>query len=200
MKKKLLNNKMIIAFAISMTLFVLAPAVLAEDQITVGDDAPTTSKIVPRQDIKSKIEAKRLERATKLADNKLRVCKKREKAIGNIMLRVGDRGTKQLATFTKISERVQAFYKDKGLMLDDYDSLVSEVNIKKIAAESAIENTKSSIPTFKCDGADPKGTAESFKQVSIVERQSLKEYKTAIKNLIVAVKSVALSDDNKGDQ
>lgn len=139
---------------------------------------------------------------TKLADAKLKVCQKREAAINNILARIANRGQKQLDVFNKIAERTMAFYADKGKVLSNYDALVTDVNDKKAAAQTAVNAVAATSVTFKCDGTDPKGAAQSFKDSLKAEIAALKEYKTAVKNLIVGVKSVqgtTSSDDNNQD-
>jgi len=149
-----------------------------------------------RQEELKKLEEKRNEQKKKLDEVKLKVCKNREKAITNIMTRSVDRGNKQLETFTKISERVQNFYKEKGLVISNYDELITEIDYKKTDAEAAIAKTKETAPTFKCDGTDPKGVAETFKESVKAQNESLKLYRTAVKNLIVAVRSLAEKPEN----
>lgn len=136
-----------------------------------------------------KVEKKE-EVKTRLADKKLENCKKRETKINNIMSRIADRGQKQLDLFTKISDRTQKFYTEKGKVLSNYDDLVADVNAKKAAAQTAVDTIKSTIVTFKCDGTDPKGAAQSFKAAQRSEIEALKAYKTSVKHLIVGVKSV----------
>lgn len=126
----------------------------------------------------------------KLANAKLKACQNREKNINNIMSRISDRGQKQLDLFTKISERTQKFYTDKGKTLVNYDALVADVNDKKEAAQITVDAIKEMSVTFKCDGADPKGVVSSFKDSLKSEIAALKAYKTSVKNLIVGVKSV----------
>lgn len=138
--------------------------------------------------------------ATKLADAKLKACQNREAAINNIMTRIGDRGQKQLDLFTTIATRAGTFYTDKGKTLSNYNVLVADVTAKKVAAQTAVDTVKADSVTFKCDGTDPKGAVASFKDSLKSEITVLKDYKTAVKNLIVGVKSVqgtTTSTDNK---
>jgi ABC-type transporter MlaC component len=128
--------------------------------------------------------------ATKLADAKLKACQNRETAIKNIMGRIADRGQKQLDLFTTIATRVETFYTDKGKTLSNYDALVADVTAKKDAAQTKVDAVKATSITFKCDGTDPKGTVSSFQTDLKAEITALKDYKTAVKNLIVGVKSV----------
>ncbi|MBC7746493.1 hypothetical protein H7Y40_00740 [Pedobacter sp.] len=134
----------------------------------------------------------------RLTETKLKVCKNREKSITNIMSRMSDRGTKQLAVFTKISDRAQAFYTEKGEVLSNYSELVAIVIATKSDADMAVANTKAASTTFNCDEIAPKSMVDSFKESLKVQNTALKSYKTAIKNLIVGIKSVQ-SDASTGD-
>lgn len=127
---------------------------------------------------------------TKLADAKLKACQNREASITNIMARLSDRGQKQVDLFTKIAERTETFYTNKGKTLATYDTLVADVSAKKSAAQEAVDTVKSTSVEFKCDGDNPKGVAFTFKESLKTQIAALKEYRTAVKNLIVGVKSV----------
>jgi hypothetical protein len=135
-------------------------------------------------------EQRQAQLKTKLADNKLKVCQRHEKTITNIMSRLRDRGTKQLDVFGKIADRTEAFYVKSGKSLSNYDVLVADVATKKAAAQTAVASLKSTSTTFDCNSTDPKGVAAGFKDSLKAEISALNDYKTAIKNLIVGVKSV----------
>jgi len=124
------------------------------------------------------------------AGDKLKLCQTRETTIDGIMGRLGDRGQKQLDLFTTIATRVETFYKKSGKTLDNYDTLVAAVNTAKDNGQTAVDQVKADKANFKCDGTDPSGAATSFKTDLQTEITALKNYRTAIKNLIVGVKSV----------
>ena len=126
---------------------------------------------------------------TKLSEIKLKVCKKRETSVNNILTRISDRGQKQLDLFSSIATKTEAFYASKGKAISNYDALVADVNAKKAAAQTEVDSIKSNSVTFKCDGTDPKGAVSGFKTVLKAEISALKDFKTAVKNLIVGVKS-----------
>lgn len=182
-------RKLVIKHGLLATIAVFAIAVAAP----VGVRAvPARAQDAQEQKTTAQTNAADRKEAaqTRLADAKLKACENRQKAIKNIMARVADRGTKQLDVFTKISERIQAFYTNKGKTLSNYDALVAEVNTKKAAAEAAVQTVKDSSTTFACDGDNPKGIMDSFKESLKAEITALKDYRTAVKNLIVGVKSV----------
>jgi hypothetical protein len=127
---------------------------------------------------------------TRLVDAKLKACQNRETAINNIMARIATRGQKQLDLFTTIATRVETFYTTKGKTLSSYDALVADVTAKKTAAQTAVDTVKADQANFKCDGTDPHGASDTFKADLKLEISALKDYRTAVKNLIVGVKSV----------
>lgn len=133
---------------------------------------------------------KKEEVRTRLASVKLKACQNREKAINSILSRMADRGQRQVNLFTTIAEKTEAFYVAKGKTFSAYDALVVNVTAKKAEAQTAVDATKAASMKFACDGTDPKGAAASFKQYLKTQNAALKNYKTAVKNLIVGVKSV----------
>jgi hypothetical protein len=139
-----------------------------------------------------------------LATAQLKVCRNREQAINNIMARINDRGTKQIAVFDTIATRTEAFYTKRGKPLSSYDSLVAAVDTAKTKAQTDLAAMKTD-DTLDCTSNDPKGTVSAFKTSLQLEIADLKAYRTAVKNLIVGVKSVqgaesSSSATNQGGQ
>lgn len=120
----------------------------------------------------------------------LKACQNRQKAITNIMARIADRGQKQLTLFGTIATRVETFYTDKGKTLNNYSALVADVNAKQAAAQATVDTIESDSTGFSCDGTDPKGFVDTFKDSLKSEISALQDYRTSVKNLIVGVKSV----------
>jgi hypothetical protein len=144
----------------------------------------------------SKADTAKAKHEARLTAVKLRVCENRQKTITNIMSRIADRGQKQLDLFTTIATRTETFYLGKGKTLSNYDALVTAANDKKAAAQTTVDTIKADSTTFSCDGTDPKGAVSSFKTALKSEIQALKDYKTAVKDLIVGVKSVQSTTAN----
>lgn len=120
---------------------------------------------------------------------KLNVCEKKTKHVAQVMTRITERATAQLAVFTKISDRTQAFYTAKGHTVAGYDALVAAAAAAKLKAQTDI-TALSAADAFACNSADPKGSVADFKLKVKLVVADLKAYRTAVKNLIVAVKSV----------
>jgi hypothetical protein len=130
-----------------------------------------------------------------------KVCEKRQAKIKASMNRIADRGQKQLTLFGTIATRTEDFYISKGKTLSNYDQLVADVNTKHNAAQTALDAIKTASTNFTCDSADPKASVTGFKASLKSEISVLKDYRTAVKNLIVGVKSVqstATTDTTEG--
>lgn len=139
-----------------------------------------------REAIKNELELKK----DKLKEDKLKICQEREDHISSSMTGAASRGEDKISLFTKIAERTEAFYAAKGKVLANYNELVAAVNSQKAAAQTAVDTVKASSDDFKCDSDNPKGTANLFKVDVKAMNDALKNYRSAVKDLIVGVKSV----------
>jgi hypothetical protein len=124
----------------------------------------------------------------RLDAKKLEMCSKKQDKITSSMQRVSAQGLNQLDVFKKIADRTIAFYKSKGRTVTNYDQLVADVNAKYKAAKTAVDSI-STTSTFDCSSDNPKEALSIFRDNHKQKTAALKEYKTSIKNLIVAVKS-----------
>jgi hypothetical protein len=162
----------------------------AENEVEVHNAAEQTSTAQRLED-KQKAETEHQEK----------VCTNKRRVVGNILNRIADRGQKQIAVFTKIADRTEQFKDDKNLTVTNYDSLVATVDAKKTAAQDTINKIKAdavAASNLSCDSGQPKAVVGGFRDDLKAENSVLKAYKTAIKNLIVAVKSSQSSTE--GDQ
>ncbi len=138
----------------------------------------------------------------RLEANKLRVCELHKTKITAITSRSITRAERQLELFTKIADRVKAFYVKKGYNVANYNDLVAAADAAKAKAQTDLDTLKN-LDAFDCNSDDPKGQAEAFKLALKAVNQDLKDYRTAVKNLIVAVKSAnsqATDNQQEGEQ
>ena len=138
---------------------------------------------------KARAQEKVTQAKERLEGAKLKACEAREKRITQTMEQMSKRGTNHIEVITKISDRVQAFYTEKGRTVENYDALVADVAAKKQAAEQAVANAQSVGDVFSCDSDSPKIASQEFRAAHMTQVAALKEYRTAVKNLITAVKS-----------
>ena len=162
---------------------------------TVSGSDSTTTATTDSQTTTSTSTNSGNKKATKEAKRdsaQLKACQKRAAAGNKKLQQAAVRGQKQIGTITNVAVRDENTYTRRGKTLSNYDSLVSDVATKKAAAESAVLTVKSDRVSSTCDGANTKDKdpASSFKSDLKAETNALKDYKTAVKNLTVGVKSV----------
>ena len=104
--------------------------------------------------------------------------------------------------FDAIAAKVQDYYTSKlvpaGKTVSNYDALVADIQTKKSAIQTALTKAQTDISGFSCTGSDPKGLLKKFSEDMKSVKQALNDYRTAIKNLIVAVHSVT-GEENRAN-
>ena len=138
------------------------------------------------EELKEKFEARLEARKEKLCERVEAKITKRSEQLVNRAHRMTDR-------FDKIAERVEEYYTEKlvpqGATINNYDALVADVAAKGEAVDGALENAGSSIDEFDCSGDTPKGILTLFRGDMRSVIAALKDHRTAVVNLIVAVRT-----------
>lgn len=128
------------------------------------------------------------------APGKLRSCQARESAVKTRMSHLVQLATNMMNKFDRHATRVETFYTKKvvpsGKTVSNYDSLVADINTKKTAVQSALTKAQNDVNGFSCTNGDPKALLTQFRQDMQATKQALKDYRTSIKNLIVAVRGI----------
>jgi len=130
----------------------------------------------------------------KLEGDNLKKCQTKETQINSIMARITDRGEKQLVLMSTISNRLQSFYKAKEYNISNYDELIANVNTTRLEAKNMVQAMIKNSNKFDCGSSDPKTSANSFKERAKSQNGALNEYKTAINNLLLKIKEVAITE------
>ena len=178
-----------IPLSVFLLLIVFVPPVLA-----IGKPDSLGRPEGAGRDTTAIQEEKKQQAQNRLTEAKLKACQAKEKAIKKRVEQL----TKLVATmqekFDAIAGRVEKYYTLKvvpnGKTVANYDSLVADIQTKKGGVQSALTTAQNNAGTFTCDGNDPKGQLIQFKDDMRTVKSALKDYRTSIKNLIVAVRSV----------
>ena len=130
----------------------------------------------------------------RLTDARLRACQAREKTIRQRTTHLMDLVTIMESKFDGIAKAVEDYYTTtvipSGKTVADYSTLASDIDTKKTAVAAAVTAAQTDGTGFICTGNDPKGQLTQFRTDMITVINALQDYRTAIKNLIVAVRSV----------
>jgi len=180
---KISRKFFLLSFSIILIFFLLTPSVFAQGRPdNTGKAKPAVS------------QTKKAEAAIRLEGKKLEACQKREQSIKQRIDRLNSFVENMLEKFDAIAERVKEYYLTKvepgGKTLANYDALVAQVDESKTAVNDALAQAKLNAEEFDCEGDDPKGMMEQFKTDMLAVKQALKEYRTAIKDLIVGIRSL----------
>lgn len=130
----------------------------------------------------------------RLTEGKLRACQAKEKAIQQRINHLAELVTGMESKFDNIAKRTEDFYTTKivpsGKTVANYDALVADIQTKKAEVQTALTKAQKNTNGFSCNGIAPKSQLSQFRTDMQSVIRALKDYRTAIKNLIVAVHSV----------
>ncbi len=139
-----------------------------------------------RAEIEKKFEAKKEESKARLEGKRLETCEKREVKINELIQSSSEKAGKKLAVFQKIEAGVQAFYEKKGLSAEGYNAAVANADEKEASAIAAIDAMTGL--TYSCDDVDGTKPGQIVASAVQIRRDALKDYKSAVRELIVLVK------------
>lgn len=171
-----------------MAALLLAGPVLAQD-------GPSTNR-AQRSEVADEVRPSPFPTPVRaLNEVRLRACQARENAIQSRMQSLVRLVGTIEKSFDSIANRVETYYTDKvvpsGNTLDNYNSLVGNIADQKAKVDTDLPAVQENMNAFGCDKDDPKGVYTEFRLGMQNIKTDLKNYRTSIKNLIVAVAKVA---------
>lgn len=131
----------------------------------------------------------------RLSEVKLKVCEKKEATIQKRATKLVTRAENIQNNFDRIVQRVDDYYVDKVVPkvgeIENYDQMLDKIFENRAAVASTLGLAESSANNFNCEGKDPKGQLKLFRSDMQVVIVALKEYKKAVIDYLVAVKTKA---------
>lgn len=130
-----------------------------------------------------------------LTGGSLTACQAHEQVLKTRMDNLVRLANTMMEVFNKIALRVEDFYKNKvlptGRTVPNYDAFIADISLKQAIVKSDLNIAQTNANDFICTGIDPKGHLTQFRIDMQTVKGALKDYRTSIKNLIVAVRGVA---------
>ncbi len=136
----------------------------------------------------------------RLEDKRLKFCQNHEGEIKIRLVSLGNLVANMLGKFDAIAQRVEDYYNNKvvpsGKTVPNYSTLVADIASKKAAVQTALTAAQSDVAGFTCTSDNPKGQLTQYRTDMQTVKKALQDYRTSIKNLIVAVRSVVGETEN----
>lgn len=127
----------------------------------------------------------------RLSEVKAKFCAAHEANIKTKMNNLLKFSSNMEAKFSAIANRVETFYETSGKNVANYAALKADIQTKKDAADEALTKAQADVSTFTCTSDTPKEAITFFRTDMQLVKTALKNYRTSIKNLIVAVRGSA---------
>lgn len=123
-----------------------------------------------------------------------RACLAREAAVKKRMTQLSQLVANQYRVFDRNAARVQDYYTNtvlpSGRTVSNYAALVNDIAAKKVLVDEAVTEAKNSISAFSCASGNPRTLMNDFRINMQSVKTALKNYRTTIRNLIVAVRGL----------
>lgn len=125
----------------------------------------------------------------------LRSCQARERGLKKRSTQLVRLTNNMFLKFDNIATRVQKYYTNvvlpSGKSVPNYAILVADIQTKKSIVKVDLAKVQSDLASFSCVSGNPKAAMTQFRVDMQIVKSALKDFRTSVKNLIVAVHSVA---------
>lgn len=206
-------KKIVITLIVVISFVIVIPASFAQEEVRPSNN-PTDSAQRLRPTVKPTDYILKLsgtpERKTgsssgafgRLTDIKLRSCQMVSQNVMKRSLGLVKSVSEMERKFTSIITGVTHYYETKvvptGVTLPNYDALVVDITTRQNAVTPLIVTAQADATNFSCTGESPSTQLKQFAADVQVVIKALQEYRTGIKNLIVAVRGLHIPELTNG--
>lgn len=141
-----------------------------------------------RQEGEDSVKARReAEDHTKSKEERAKTCDQIQNAVNHKLSAFNNHADKYLSRLDDLFGKVKAYQADHNLTVASYDALVAAAAQKQTNATFAVDAFKSLGTTLDCSSDDPAGMLAAAKSGASEVRDALKSYRSALKDLVVAL-------------
>jgi hypothetical protein len=151
-----------------------------------------------KQELRDQVKTELAAHTEKLDDKRKATCETHQGKINSIATQSATQNRKHLVKFQGIEARVKQFIADKKLTIPSYDTLVANIDDKEAAASAAIAVALET--NFDCNSVDASNPGKTISGLMRNKQDTLKAYRTAIKELITAAKQALAATAEGGQQ
>ena len=140
----------------------------------------------PRSEVRKEIAREKLD------DTRKAKCESHQSEVNTAMEDVIQRSKNHFDRITSIYTMTTKFYVEKGLSVNNYQTLVANVEAAKVVAGTA-DNELTGVPQFSCTSDGPKADIQAFRNKRLDKVDAFGAYRDAVKTLVKAVRDAAQS-------
>lgn len=185
------------------TLFaILAVTALTFSVFSVGFAQDGQGRIKAqeaRQSAKERIEEIKERNQQRRAELKLDICQRRQARIQNSITRISDRASRIKGVIDRMFVRVQGFYAEGQLTVENYEELETNVETAQADAEASIAALESYVFTLNCEDPNAASQLANFREAVNETKTELKDYRKALVELISSMRAAAAEENANDD-
>ncbi len=204
------TKRTVVASVVTMAIVLFVPsAVFSLSTTEQAETSPMTSENTrerrtelkelteqAKKDAKAKAEALvRQQRAAlkvqKTAEQKKLSCENRQAGFEKRAKNYAASARKHYNTFVAHQTKIEAFYASKKLSVAEYEAVLAIANTARVSAEADVVALEAYDATLDCTAADPAQQVAGLKATLTTTREKLQAYRTALKDVIVALKGAS---------
>lgn len=123
----------------------------------------------------------------KTAEEKTKACESHKQGLQTKFTHITTNATNLETKISAFLTKAQTYQSTNNVTVDNWDTLVAAANSAKTDTDTAIANLKAVTPTVDCNSTSVASDVATFKAAAQDARDALKVYKTAVKNVFVAL-------------
>jgi hypothetical protein len=212
MKQYKLNIGLVVASV--STLFVLAvvPAYAVSNDLADASDTTTATSTddvsqgsihskaaMFRQMGKEKMQQARENHSTLKAAQRQKVCEHIQNAVNHKLSAFNNHASTYLTRLNNVFTKLQAYQTTNNLPVSNYNDLVTAATTAQTNATVAVDALNSLGSTLDCTSTDPGAMLSSVKEGATSARDSLKAYRTSLKDIVVALAHAQSNNSDSTD-
>lgn len=191
-KQILLPLGLAVAFIAAGSAFAPASVYAKQEKSNKDKQTEIREKVNQRKsEAKEKVEERRQTVKQQSKESRKDVCGKNKDKLTRSMSKVSEQATRHMETFDSIYERVQGFYESGKLTTADYDQLDQAATDAQSQAYAEIMSLEELAGEVDCDNPDVAASVTAFKDAAGGAKESLKQYRRSLVDLISSLKSAA---------
>lgn len=129
-------------------------------------------------------------------EKRQKACQNIQKAVNNKLSAFNNHAGSYLTRLDSAYTKLKDYQSTKNVTVSNWDDLLAAANDKQAAATASVDALKALGTSVDCTSSDPAGMLASVKSGAASTRDSLKSYRTALKNIIVALAHANGADDS----